>query len=141
RWYGGTKSDGKFGWAPRHSRTIGTKGFSRETGGAIHRTIAEESNPRRALSRVVTYETQDHHPFCSDRPDASFFQARRCAKPVYRSIHGRPVLRSQSLQSPQLSGSGIVGWLHRPDLFGDFHQQFSRQSCERYLDPYRNAVG
>src|ERR1041385_8081635 len=141
RWYGSTKSDGEFGWASRLGRTIGTERFSRETGGAIHRTIAEESNPRRALSRVETYETQDHHPFCSDRPDAGFFQACRSAKPLYRSIHGWPVLRPQSLQSPPLSGSGIVGWRNWPDLFGDFHQQSSREPCERHLDPYRAAAG
>jgi hypothetical protein len=31
-WYDSTSADGKSGWARRHSRTIGTEGFTSNTG-------------------------------------------------------------------------------------------------------------
>ncbi len=49
-WYEGTRRDGQFGRAGRHSRTIGSEGIPRETGGANLRPIAEEFKSRRPFT-------------------------------------------------------------------------------------------
>src|SRR6267143_1496522 len=80
----------------------------------------EQLNGMRA-PRGFNYETYHNH--CrDDRPHARCRKTRCSAKPLYRTLHRRPVLRPESMQSPRLSSAGWLRWPARPELSSNFFE-------------------
>src|SRR5260370_35676211 len=74
-----------------------------------YRSIHFQENPSKGLN----YDTQAHHTRRDNRPDAGIFQAGRGAAAVYRHLHRRPILRSESLFAATVPGPrqlGRYGW-------------------------------
>src|ERR1700756_1939350 len=79
-------------------------------------------------SRVVTYETQDNHSFCPDRPDAGWFPAGGCSAALCRCFHRRSFICFEPVFFARMPGSGQLGRQRRPDLSGDVHELVEHHS-------------
>src|SRR5260370_41143828 len=87
-----------------------------------------QENPSKGLN----YDTQAHHTRRDNRPDAGIFQTGRGAAAVYRHLHRRPILRSESLFAARVPGPRQLGRYGWPNVSRDLYQPL-----EHYTDSGR----